>query len=121
MARLRGFLRICPTPGCPEMTAGGLCPACEAKRQARIDAKRPSAAARGYDQNWRRIRARYLRAHPSCETPGCFATATEIDHLDGRGPLGDNSDGNLMALCSTCHSRKTVHRDWGFGRQPTGA
>jgi 5-methylcytosine-specific restriction protein A len=98
------------------MTSGGLCPACEAKRQKRIDAARPSSVKRGYDEHWWRIRRCYLRAHPTCEMLDCFAPATEVDHRDGSGPRGDNSDVNLMALCKPCHSRKTVAHDGGFGR-----
>ena len=44
MGRLRGFLAVCPTPGCPELDeAGGMCAGCEAERQRRVDARRPSS------------------------------------------------------------------------------
>lgn len=78
---------------------------------------RPSAHARGYDLKWRRIRASYLRRHPVCEEPGCGAPAVDVDHIDGRGPLGDNTDANLRALCKPHHSRKTAMQDGGFGKR----
>lgn len=78
---------------------------------------RPSAAARGYDARWRRIRARYLRAHPICELEDCDRPSVDVDHIDGSGPRGDNSDSNLMALCKPHHSSKTVRQDGGFGKK----
>lgn len=41
----------------------------------------------------------------------------DVDHIDGSGPRGDNSDANLMALCHSHHSRKTALKDGGFGRR----
>jgi len=86
---------------------------CEAHRPTD---DRPSAAKRGYGAVWAKIRALYLRTHPTCEELGCEAPATDVDHLDGRGPSGDNSDANLAALCHSHHSRKTAKRNGGFGR-----
>lgn len=77
---------------------------------------RPSAAARGYDAVWHAIRDRYLVGHPMCEREGCVRASVDVDHVDGSGPRGDNSDENLMALCKPHHSEKTVLSDGGFGR-----
>jgi 5-methylcytosine-specific restriction protein A len=108
--------RVCSTPGCPELTEASLCARHEAERQARIDAKRPTPAARGYDSRWAAIRKRYLAEHPFCEAPGCLFPAVDVDHIDGRGPRGDNSFLNLQALCKSHHARKTARQDHGFGR-----
>ena len=108
--------RVCSRPGCPELTEARLCSQHEAERQAGIDAKRPGPAARGYDSRWQSVSRRYLRSHPYCEEPGCGKRSTEVDHIDGAGPFGDNSDQNLKALCHSCHSRKTARQDHGFGR-----
>lgn len=91
---------ICTEPGCPVEVVVGRCPA-----HRRRD-HRPSAASRGYDHRWRILRAAYLRAHPTCVT--CGAPATDVDHIDGRGPAGDNRWTNLRALCHPCHSRRTA-------------
>ena len=81
---------------------------------------RPSSRERGYDSEWERIRKAYLDAHPICEDwAGCILPATDVDHLDGRGPKGNNDWANLRALCHPHHSRKTVAQDGGFGRIPT--
>jgi 5-methylcytosine-specific restriction protein A len=111
-----GRYHVCPTPGCPNLTTGGLCEECKRAAHRARDADRPSAARRGYDAAWEARRARYLREHPICEEPGCGEPATEVDHVDGSGPRGDNSDANLRAYCKPHHSRKTVARDGGFGR-----
>jgi 5-methylcytosine-specific restriction protein A len=78
---------------------------------------RPNAAYRGYGSAWKRIRRAYLAVHPICEQDGCDSPATDVHHLDGRGPLGDNSDGNLEALCHAHHSQRTVLEQGGFGRE----
>lgn len=67
---------------------------------------RASPTERGYDARWRRTRARYLRHHPTCEVVGCNTTATDVHHLDGRGPLGPAGHelSNLQALCHSHHS-----------------
>lgn len=87
---------------------------------------RPSATKRGYGTatGWPAIRARYLRARPHCECgpdccpAGCQRPSSHVDHIDGGGPFGDNTDANLRALAASCHSRKTVRHDGGFGRRP---
>jgi len=43
--------------------------------------------------------------------------AVDVDHIDGSGPRGDNSDKNLRAMAHGHHSRKTVRQDGGFGRK----
>lgn len=68
---------------------------------------RKSAAARGYNADWRRLRARYLAANPTCEGPGCARPASLVDHR--RPIMGPNDPGrlawsNLQSLCQSCHS-----------------
>lgn len=103
------ILRVCKR--CGSLPKSCVCPP--------VRDERPSAAKRGYGTKtgWPRIRARYLRAHPMCEVAGCSRPAVDVDHVDGSGPRGDNSDGNLQALCKPHHSRKTVAVDGGFGRR----
>jgi 5-methylcytosine-specific restriction protein A len=114
-------LSLCNVPGCGVMVPRGKCP--EHQAEARKD--RPSAAARGYDVQWRKTRAAFLRVHPQCECPECAAlptwqrpTATDVDHRDGRGPLGPRGYdwSNLQALTASHHARKTATQDGGFGR-----
>lgn len=119
-------------PGCYVLVQYGMCPEHKAQskreRNQRIDSNRPSAHARGYDRKWRDTRADFLWTHPLCTSESCLRIphylrpqATDVDHLDGLGPLGPagHDPANLQALCHPCHSRKTALLDGGFGRRPT--
>lgn len=81
---------------------------------------RPTTAERGYGARWRRTRAVKLSATPLCEDcdeRGVTMPASEVDHIDGKGPNGPAGHDvlNLRSLCKSCHSRKTVMCDGGFG------
>lgn len=76
--------------------------------------QRPSAARRGYDHVWRRIRAAHLRRHPLCAL--CGRPAAVVDHvqphrlsfLESRAAWQLARDpANLQSLCTTCHNAKT--------------
>jgi 5-methylcytosine-specific restriction enzyme A len=89
----------------------GAKPASEIKRE--LDRQRPSAAQRGYDNRWRKARARYLAGHPlcaSCLAQGRLTAATVVDHVVPHG--GDRQRfwdcDNWQALCKACHDSKTV-------------
>lgn len=104
-------LRVCATPGCPELTDSTRCQAHTKAKRRREDKRRPSARQRGYDSKWQRTRAAYLRSHPVCEDPeGCIERATDVHHLDGLGPKGarGHDEANLLALCHEHHSRITA-------------
>lgn len=77
---------------------------------------RPSAAARGYGAHWRRVRAAVLAERPVCEECNRVA-AVDVDHVVSLRKGGTNDPSNLRALCHSCHSRKTVERDQGFGHR----
>ncbi|GLS75731.1 HNH endonuclease [Oharaeibacter diazotrophicus] len=96
------------------IASGERCP-CAKRRKAAADAARPSAAARGYDAEWRKLRSRFLAAHPRCEA--CGAAAHEVDHVQSVAERPDLRLAwpNLRALCKSCHSRRTA-RDQAFGR-----
>jgi 5-methylcytosine-specific restriction endonuclease McrA len=97
--------RLC---ACGHRVAAGLrCP-CErtrdAERKARFDKGRPSAAARGLDADWRRLRAEHLKAHPFCIR--CGAPAREVDHIIPRAVAPERrlDPTNLASMCRSCHS-----------------
>ncbi len=110
--------RPCSRPLCPELVpGGGYCPA----HAREADEDRGTADERGYNAKWRVIRAQYIRSRglePRCDECGRTAeeagtTALEVDHIDGRGPTGDNSWSNLQLLCKSCHSTKTADQTRG--------
>jgi len=98
--------RLC---SCGNIVLSGERCACQIKgdraRKARHDRNRPTAAARGYNHQWRKARAIYLIAHPVCVM--CGAPATVVDHIIPHG--GDDrlfwDQHNWQALCTPCHSK----------------
>ncbi len=76
----------------------------------RDDGVRPSAAAQGYGHRWRKLRLMILREQPICAA--CHrAAATDVDHKIAKAKGGDDSRDNLVGLCHSCHSIKTVRED----------
>lgn len=105
-------LKFCSVPGCPSMAKPGRsrCDKHEAEAFARTDAERPSAAVRGYDETWRRVRAEKLRLDPACEL--CGGRADTVHHRVPIREGGARLDlDNLVSLCRACHSR--VHPEKG--------
>jgi len=102
----------CSKPGCPHRKP---CPVHKAQRSPDT---RPSAAARGYDQKWRRIRAAFLKKYSVCVV--CGNQAMEVDHIMPLEAGGTNDWDNLQALCKRCHSQKTNRFDGGFGNRRVG-
>ena len=111
-------LKVCSTPGCPELTAQGRCQA--HTRQA--DQHRGTAAQRGYTgPHTRRFRPGVLRRNPLCvcedqdhgHGPQCLAPSTVADHwpldkreLRARG-MDDNDPRHGRGLCKPCHDQHT--------------
>lgn len=71
-----------------------------------------SAADRGYDHAWRKMRRLFLMANPLCvicQAQGRVTPANVVDHIiphRGDRERFDDPD-NLQALCKPCHDRKT--------------
>ena len=110
--------RIC---GCGDKLASGAGCHCKAKRKREADAVRPSAAKRGYDAAWRRVRAMFLAKHPTCSKDGCDKAATDADHIKSIEERPDLrlSWSNLRPFCHAHHSQRTA-RDQGFAREGRG-
>lgn len=72
---------------------------------------RASAAARGYDARWRKVRKRYLARNPVCEDcqeQGDVTVADMVDHIIPLRAGGARLDPrNLRALCWPCHGKKS--------------
>ena len=77
--------RPCSYPGCPRLTSGRFCEE-HAKQEARRYEKydRDPATRRRYGRAWKRIRERYIAAHPLCEKcreQGKLTPAQEVHHI----------------------------------------
>jgi hypothetical protein len=74
-----------------------------------FDQRRGSARSRGYDAEWKRFRADFLKLNPRCSRPGCQALATDVDHIkalrDGGRRLDPN---NCRSMCHRHHSQRTA-------------
>ena len=110
-------LHPCAEPGCPALSQGPRCPAHRLVRRqvSPQPSARPSPSLRTYDAEWREIRKQVLEEEPVCQTPGCTALSTEVDHLIPWRMGGTRARENLVARCKPCHSRKTARQDGGFG------
>ena len=106
--------RPCSYPGCPRLTDGRFC-----DEHARMENKRyekyerDPQTKRRYGRVWKRIRDRYMNAHPLCEQcqmEGRLTKAEQVHHIKPLSEGGDHSDSNLMSLCSSCHSRIHAQR-----------
>lgn len=71
---------------------------------------RGSAAKRGYDRTWQRLRLAHLGRQPLCVR--CAKPAKHVDHIQPIAKGGPRLDpANLQSLCHSCHSRKTATED----------
>ncbi len=87
----------------PTFRLGGPTP----PRFAQFD-RRGSAASRGYDSRWERIREIILAAQPlcqSCKARGMVVPATLVHHLTPLAQGGTHHPDNLRPLCTSCHGR----------------
>jgi 5-methylcytosine-specific restriction protein A len=116
----------CAHRGCPAVVRDGrYCE--EHKADGRgYDQRRPSANKRGYGTEWGTLRRMVLREEPLCRDIWgvhrkyrVVVPATEVDHIVPLEQGGTNERSNLQGLCHSCHSRKTVRDDGGFGNHKT--
>ena len=107
--------RICNHIQCNELVVSGSYCAVHIRMHSRDD--RPSAARRGYDYRWQRLRKMKLNEQPLCADPfgvhaaqGEVVLATDVHHVDvvsdGNPVLTELS--RLQSLCHSCHSRVTA-------------
>jgi len=102
----------CSYPGCPALTDGRFC-VVHAKQDAREYEKyrRDPDTRKRYGREWKRIRNRYIAAHPLCEQclrNGRLTPSEEVHHVKPLSVGGTHDEENLMALCSSCHSGITL-------------
>ena len=109
----RKLQRACQHPGCPKLTDSLYC--AEHQQQAMRHYnhfQRDPESNKRYGRAWKRIRDRYIQAHPlceQCEKAGRLMPAEEVHHILPLSKGGGNEKSNFMALCKSCHSRITAH------------
>lgn len=100
-----GALKVCNDKTCPNLTEHRYC-----TEHTRDD--RPSAAARGYNNDWAKRRAVFLRDNPTCID--CGSKATVPDHspasrkqLVAMGVADPDDAKHLEPRCARCHNKRT--------------
>ncbi len=80
---------------------------------------RVSACRRGYDRNWAKLRAEFIRANPVCVF--CRHPAAVVDHVRPLTAGGARLDpGNLRSVCRKCHDLITSnYKQTGRNEMPT--
>ena len=93
--------------------------------KAAFEARRESAASRGYDWLWRKESAVFKASHPLCVMclrEGRTAAAEVVDHIvPHRGDMAlfwDRS--NWQALCAPHHNREKQRQEHAMARQGIG-
>ena len=79
--------------------------------------RRGTSTQRGYGADWRRRKAAFLARHKKCVA--CGGPSNTCDHIIPLTRGGKDDASNWQAMCTACHSRKTVLHDGGFGRPRT--
>ena len=92
------------------------------RRRAQLhDQARGTAASRGYDADWQRLRRDFLAVHPmcvACAAEAIVEPATDVDHVIPvrQAPSRRLDPSNLQSLCGRHHRAKT-----GAERRQPGA
>ncbi len=107
--------RPCAFPGCPNLTDKQYCEQHE-KVQNKLYNKyeRRADVNIRYGRAWRRVRQRYVSAHPLCErclVEGKITPVDEVHHIIPVSQGGTNDESNLMSLCKSCHNK--IHLEIG--------
>ena len=103
--------RPCRYGGCPNLTDSrtGYCEEHRSLMQRHYE-----HFSRGYNQHerygngWRKVRDRYIAAHPLCEEClglGRATMATLVHHVKPIADGGTNDESNLRSLCASCHEK----------------
>lgn len=114
-------LRPCSYPGCSSLTPKGYCTVHERTERQRYELSRGTAARRGYDATWMRLRKLKLNNDPLCQrcTGRSISVAATLVHHKDRNPR-NNTEENLESLCVGCHDREHKWNKWGQERSGGG-
>jgi 5-methylcytosine-specific restriction protein A len=112
--------RPCSFPGCPKLTHDRFCEEHQKLTDKQYEKyQRDPIVKKRYNRTWKRIRDRYIAAHPLCEkcaSLGRVTPAQEVHHIKPLSQGGTNDVDNLMSLCTSCHSEITA-REGGRWRK----
>ncbi len=99
----------CKFPGCPNLTHDTYCDEHKTLARKRYEKyERDPAINKRYGREWKKIRARYVAAHPLCEMclkEGRFTPVEIVHHIKELSDGGTHDESNLMSVCKSCHSK----------------
>ena len=79
---------------------------------AEHDERRGTAADRGYDARWVKLRRLHLQGEPLCRRCAAQGRVTAADLVDHIVPIAEGGavldEDNLQSLCRRCHDAKTA-------------
>lgn len=105
----------CAYPGCPNLTHDTYCEEYQSLRHKQYDKfRRAPNHDKKYGNNWRRIRALYVKQHLLCERylkEGRITPVEEVHHIVPLSRGVTNQFSNLMSLCHSCHTK--IHYELG--------
>ena len=110
--------RPCSYPCCPELVDGRYCDAHQKVIDRGYNKERSPEIKKRYGNAWRKIRSRYIKAHPlcvECKRAGKLTPAEEIHHIVPLSKGGTHEESNLMSLCTSCHSTITAREGGRWG------
>lgn len=100
--------RRCNKPGCLTLVRHGYCPTHQKVKHKQDRRARGSAAERGYDSRWRKVRAIKMATTPlceRCEKQGRTRAGDMVHHIQPLNEGGARLDmDNLQTLCNPCHA-----------------
>ena len=111
----------CSHPGCPKLSHGRFCEEHEKREAKRYEKyQRDPASKKRYGRAWKRIRDRYIVAHPLCEQckkADRLTAAEEVHHILPLSKGGTHAAENLMSLCTSCLSEITARQGGRWQRK----
>lgn len=119
-------LRICSSPGCPNLVQSGKCEKHRKQAARQYDATRKGTYHDWYSSaRWRKLRERCLSENPlcvECEKEGHVTAGTIADHIiPHKGDYDLFWDfNNLQTLCTMHHNKKTATSDGGYKNRREG-
>lgn len=114
----------CLKHGCVNLTREKYCDdhkQIEVDKRNAYDERRGNRHKRGYGYRWSKYSKWYRQQNPlcvKCLAEGKLSSSEHVDHIIAVSGPDDPlfyASSNHQALCKSCHSRKTVKEDGGFG------
>jgi 5-methylcytosine-specific restriction enzyme A len=113
-------MKPCGFSMCSQLVKSGerFCPKHKRAERKRYESTRKTAAERGYNAQWRKVRAMQLRHFPMCGCDECQGQRYAADMVHHIVPIDKNPSlrlamSNLLSMANGCHERLHGSERWG--------